>query len=60
MFLLSVRPDIKYIKTKNVDHRLWKSFDKCIHFESKYVNLMVHILCFDIFLHQDELTIEKK
>ena len=30
--------------TKNVDHELWKSFDKCINFESKYVNLFVEKL----------------
>ena len=50
VFLLSVRPDNKYIRTKNVDHRLWRSFDKCIHFESKYVNLVVRILRPDIFI----------
>ena len=50
VFLLSVRPDNKYIRTKNMDHRLWRSFDKRIHFESKYVNLVVHILRHDIFI----------
>ena len=49
VFLLSVRPNNKYIKTKNVDYRLWRSFDECIHFGSKYVNLIVHIFCPDIF-----------
>ena len=49
-FLLSIRTDNKYIRTKNVDHRLWRSLDKCIHFESKYVNLVVYILHPDIFI----------
>ena len=50
VFLLSVHPDNKYIRMKNVDHRLWIIFVKCIHFESKYVNLMVYILRPDIFI----------
>ena len=41
VFLLSVRPNNKDIKTKNVDHLLWRNFDKCIYFDAKYVNLMV-------------------